>query len=119
MFFILLTSKRRAKMNIYAGNLSQEVTEDDLKTAFEVYGKVETVNVIKDKDTGRSKGFSFVEMPDNTEAQSAITGLNDKEFKGKTLKVNTAKPRTEKSHSRGGYGAGEPGGRQGYGGKRW
>jgi len=81
-------------MNIYAGNLSQDVTEDDLKTVFQVYGKVETVNVIKDKHTGMSKGFSFVEMPDNVEAQSAITGLNDKEFKGKMLKVNTAKPRT-------------------------
>ena len=67
-------------MNIYAGNLSQEVTEDDLKTAFEVYGKVETVNIIKDKDTGRPKGFGFVEMPDDTEARSAIVGLNDKKF---------------------------------------
>jgi RNA recognition motif-containing protein len=106
-------------MNIYAGNLSQELTQDDLKTAFEAYGKVETVNVIKDKDTGRSKGFGFVEMPDNAEAQSAITGLNDKEFKGTTLKVNTAKPRAENSRSRGGYGAGERGGRQGYGESRW
>ena len=106
-------------MNIYVGNLMQAVTEDDLKTAFEVHGKVETVNVIKDRDTGRSKGFGFVEMPDNAEAQSAITGLNDKDFKGKTLKVNTAKPRTENSHSRGGYGDGERGGRQDYGGRRW
>jgi RNA recognition motif-containing protein len=67
-------------MNIYAGNLSQGVTEDDLKTAFEIYGKVETVNIIKDKDTGRSKGFGFVEMPDDTEARSAIIGLNVNEF---------------------------------------
>jgi RNA recognition motif-containing protein len=79
------TAKRRAKMNIYAGNLSQEVTEDDLKTAFAVYGKVETVNIIKDKDTGRSKGFGFVEMPDDTEARSAITGLNDKEFRPESM----------------------------------
>jgi RNA recognition motif-containing protein len=106
-------------MNIYIGNISQEVTEDDLKTAFEAYGKVEIVNVIKDKYTGRSKGFGFVEMPDNAEAQSAITGLNGKEFKGKALTVNTAKPRTENSPSRVGYGAGDRGGRQGYGGRRW
>lgn len=77
--------KRRAKMNIYTGNLSQEVTEDDLKTAFEVYGKVETVNIIKDKDTGRSKGFGFVEMPDNAEAQAAIIGLHNKEFNPESM----------------------------------
>ena len=110
-------------MNIYVGNLSYEATGDDLKTAFEVFGKVETVNVIKDKDTGRSKGFAFVEMPDNSEAQAAINGLNDKEFKGKTIKVNTAKPKTENNRSGGGYGGGGGrGGRQGFGGgsgKRW
>jgi len=110
-------------MNIYVGNLAYEVTEDELKTAFEAYGKVETVKVIKDNDTGRSKGFGFVEMPDNAEAQAAINGLNDKEFKGKALKVNTAKPKTENSRSGGGYGGGGGGGRGGrqggFGGKRW
>jgi cold-inducible RNA-binding protein len=104
-------------MNIYAGNLSFEVTENELKEAFEAFGKVETVKVIKDNDTGRSKGFGFVEMPDNTEAQAAINGLNDKDFKGKTLKVNTARPKTEGSRSGGGYGGGGArGGRPGYGG---
>jgi RNA recognition motif-containing protein len=104
-------------MNIYVGNLSYEMTEAEVKTAFEAYGKVETVKVIKDMDTGRSKGFGFVEMPDNTEAQAAINGLNDKEFKGKALKVNTAKPKTENSRSGGGYGGGGGrGGRQGFGG---
>jgi len=110
-------------MNIYVGNLAYEVTEDELKTAFEAYGKVETVKVIKDNDTGRSKGFGFVEMPDNAEAQAAINGLNDKEFKGKALKVNTSKPKTENSRSGGGYGGGGGGGRGGrqggFGGKRW
>jgi len=109
-------------MNIYTGNLSYEVTENELKEAFEAFGKVETVKIIKDNDTGRSKGFGFVEMPDNTEAQAAINGLNDKELKGKAMKVNTARPKTENRRSGGGYGGGARGGRQGFGGgggKRW
>ena len=105
-------------MNIYVGNLSYEVTEEDLKEAFEVFGKVETVRVLKDKDTGRSKGFGFVEMSKNADAQSAISGLNDKELKERTLKVNTARPRTENRGGRGGYGGGRRGGRQG-GGRRF
>ena len=110
-------------MNIYTGNLSYEVTENELKEAFEAFGKVETVKIIKDNYTGRSKGFGFIEMLDDSEAQAAIDGLNDKELKGKTMKVNTARPRSENSRSRGGYGGG--GGRsrrQGFGGgggRRW
>ena len=104
-------------MNIYVGNLSYEVTEEDLKEAFEVFGEVETVKVLKDYGTGRSKGFGFVEMSNNAEAQSAIDGLNDKELKGRTLKVNTARPRTENRGGRGGFGGGRRGGRQG-GGRR-
>ena len=100
-------------MNIYVGNLSYEVTEEDLKEAFEVFGKVETVRVLKDNDTGRSKGFGFVEMPNDADAQSAINDLNDKELKGRTLKVNTARPRTENRGGRGGFGGGRRGGRQG------
>jgi RNA recognition motif-containing protein len=105
-------------MNIYTGNLSYEVTENELKEAFEAFGKVETVKIIKDNDTGRSKGFGFVEMPDNAEAQAAINGLNDKELKGKAMKVNTAKPKTENRRPGGGYGGGGGGrgGRQGFGG---
>ena len=99
-------------MNIYVGNLSYEVTEEDLKEAFEVFGEVETVKVLKDYDTGRSKGFGFVEMSNNADAQSAINGLNDKELKGRTLKVNTARPRTENRGGRGRSG-GRRGGRQG------
>ena len=100
-------------MNIYVGNLSYEVTEEDLNEAFEVFGKVETVRVLKDKDTGRSKGFGFVEMSNNADAQSAINDLNDKEIKGRTLKVNTARPRTENRGGRGGFGGGRRIGRRG------
>jgi len=92
-------------MNIYRGNLSYEVTEEDLKQAF---GEVESVNIIKDKYSGRSKGFGFVEMPAKDEAQSAINELNDTELKGRTLKVNEARPRSETRR-----GGGRGGGRQG------
>jgi cold-inducible RNA-binding protein len=101
------------KMNIYAGNLSYEVTEVDLKEAFEVFGEVETVKLIKDNDTGRSKGFGFVEMSNNSEAQAAIDALNEKELKGRVIKVNTARPRSENSRGRGGFGGGGKGGRGG------
>ena len=99
-------------MNIYVGNLSYEVTEEDLKAAFEAFGQVETVNIIKDKYSGQSKGFGFVEMSAKAEAESAIDGLNDTELKGRTLKVNEARPRTESRGGRGGYG-GDRGGGQG------
>lgn len=105
-------------MNIYIGNLSYEVTEEDLKQAFEAFGKVESVKIIKDKYTNRSKGFGFVEMPDNADAQSAINDLNDTELKGRTLKVNKARPRSESRGGRGGYGGGRRGGSQG-GGRRF
>ena len=107
-------------MNIYIGNLSYEVTEEDLKQAFEAFGQVESVNIIKDKFSGRSKGFGFVEMPDKANAQSAINELNGKELKGRSLNVNEARPRTESRGGRGGYGGGRGGrggGRQG-GGRR-
>ena len=82
-------------MNIYVGNLSFEVTEEDLRQAFNPFGQISSVRVITDRDTGRSKGFGFIEMPDNAEAQSAISGLNGKELKGRTIKVNEARPRSE------------------------
>jgi RNA recognition motif-containing protein len=82
-------------MNIYVGNLSREVTEDDLREAFEEFGHAASVNLIKDKFSGESRGFGFVEMPAKAEAQSAINGLNDKELKGQTLIVNEARPRSE------------------------
>ena len=108
-------------MNIYVGNLANEVTEEDLKQAFDAFGKVESVKIIKDKYTNRSKGFGFVEMASKTEGQSAIDGLNGKELKGKTLNVNEARPRTENRGRGGGYGSGrgrQGGGRGGYGGGR-
>jgi len=96
-------------MNIYVGNLSREVTEEDLREAFEAFGQVTSVAIIKDKFTGESRGFGFVEMPGKAEADSAIAGLNGKDLKGRTLNVNEARPRSE---GRGG------GGRRG-GGRRF
>ena len=72
-------------MNIYIGNLSHDVTEDDLKEAFEAFGLLESVNIIKDKFSGESRGFGFVDMPSKKEAQSAIEGLNDTDLKGQSL----------------------------------
>ena len=97
-------------MNIYVGSLSYDISEEELKHAFEAFGQVESVNIIKDKFTGKSKGFGFVEMPTDSEAQAAIDGLNGKELKGRTLNVNTARPRTEGGRSRGSGGGGRPGG---------
>jgi RNA recognition motif-containing protein len=93
-------------MNIYVGNLSYEVTEEDLRLAFEPFGQVESATIIKDKYSGKSKGFGFVEMSSKAEAQSAIDGLNGKELKGRTLNVNEARPRTESRRDRGGRGGG-------------
>ena len=104
-------------MNIYVGNLSYEVTEDDLGQAFKEFGQVESVKIITDKYSGQSKGFGFVEMPSKAEGQSAIEGLNGKELKGRTLNVNEARPRTESRGGGGGYGGGGSRGGQG-GGRR-
>lgn len=82
-------------MNIYVGNLSFEVTDDDLRSAFEAYGKVDSASVVTDKFSGRSRGFGFVEMPTNAEAQTAISSLDGSDLKERNLKVNEARPRTE------------------------
>ena len=100
-------------MNIYVGKLSYEVTEEDLWQAFEPFGQVESATIIKDKHSGQSKGFGFVEMASKAEGQSAIDGLNGKELKGRALNVNEARPRTESRGSGRGYGGGR--GRQGGG----
>jgi len=97
-------------MNIYVGNLSFETTEGDLREAFEAFGQVTSATIIKDKYSGESRGFGFVEMPTKTEAQAAIDGLNGKELKGRTLNVNEARPRSE--GRRGGGGGGKRGGRR-------
>jgi RNA recognition motif-containing protein len=81
-------------MNIYVGNLAYSISEDELRSAFESFGQVDSVKIIKEKHSGQSKGFGFVEMPAAQEAQSAINDLNGKELKGRTLKVNEARPRT-------------------------
>jgi RNA recognition motif-containing protein len=96
-----LNHKKEAKMNIYVGNLLREATEDDLRQAFEAFGQVTSVKIITDKYSGDSRGFGFVEMPNNQEAKSAISGLEGKDLKGRTLKVNEARPRDDR---RGGFG---------------
>ena len=101
-------------MNIYIGNLSHEATEDNLKEAFEVFGEVNTVRVIKDNFTGRSKGFGFVDMPAKAEAQAAIEGLNGKDLNGRTLNVSEARPRSEDRRAGARYrGSRQGGGRHG------
>jgi RNA recognition motif-containing protein len=110
-------------MNIYVGNLAYSVTEDDLRQAFESFGQVTSINIIKDKFSGQSKGFGFVEMPSADEARSAISDLNGKEFKGRALSVNEARPKTEGGSSRGGgggrgFGGPSRGGGGGGGGRR-
>jgi len=82
-------------MNIYVGNLSYQASEEDIQAAFAAYGEVKSVAIIKDKETGRSRGFAFVEMAVAAEGQAAITGLNGKDLKGRALTVNEARPRTE------------------------
>ena len=88
-------------MNIYVGNLAYAVTQDDLREAFGAFGRVEIASLITDKFTGDSKGFGFVEMPNNSEADAAIKALNETPLKGRPMRVNEAKPRSERP-SRGG-----------------
>jgi RNA recognition motif-containing protein len=103
-------------MNIYAGNLSFDVTEEDLQKAFESYGTVATVNLIKDRFSGESKGFGFIEMASKEEAKAAIDGLNGTEIKGKNIRVNEALPREDNRNRRGGGGGGGNRGRNNRGG---
>ena len=84
-------------MNIYVGNLSFEVTEEELRQAFEAFGQVESTSVVQDRYSGRSRGFGFVEMPTSEEANAAINGLNGTDLKGRTLRINEARPRNERS----------------------
>ena len=111
---------------LYVGNLAFQTTSQDLQTLFAQAGTVESAQVIEDRDTGRSKGFAFVEMSTDDEAASAIDQFNGKEVAGRTLTVNEARPRENRSGgggrgfggggNRGGYGGGGGGGRGGYGG---
>ena len=111
-------------MNIYVGNLSNTVTDEDLRQEFEEFGQVESANVIKDKFSGESRGFGFVEMPSKEEAMAAISGLEERELKGKKINVNEARPRPanrgggggRRDSRRGGGGGGGGRGRGGRGG---
>ncbi len=96
-------------MKIYVGNMSYSVTEEDLKQAFEAFGQVESVTIIKDKMSGQSKGFGFVEMGSADQAQAAISGMNGKDLKGRKLNVNEARPRQDDGRG-GGGGMRRPGG---------
>jgi RNA recognition motif-containing protein len=101
---------------LYVGNLSYSVTSDSLEELFAQFGTVQSAQVIQDRDTGRSKGFGFVEMADDNAAQDAIKALNEKEHDGRPLTVNEARPREERGGGGGGYGGGRGGGgRGGYG----
>ncbi|MCO6438279.1 MAG: RNA-binding protein [Phycisphaerae bacterium] len=102
--------------NIYVGNLSYGVTDEELRQMFTEFGEVSSANVVMDRETGRSRGFGFVEMPDDGAAQEAINALNGQEQGGRTLTVNEARPRQSAGRG-GGYGGGG-GGRGGYGGGR-
>ena len=102
-------------MNIYVGNLSFDETETSLKEAFAAHGDVTTARIITDRETGRSRGFGFVEMSDQAQAQAAIAALNGTSVNGRELTVNEARPREDRGGSRGGSGGGYGGGS----GARW
>ena len=109
---------------LYVGNLSYDVTDSSLQTMFEAYGAVRSAQIIMDRDTGRSKGFGFVEMSTTEEGQAAIQALHDQEINGRKLTVNEARPREDRGggggRGRGNFGGGGGGGgRGGYGGKRY
>lgn len=96
-------------MNIYVSNLNFATTNDSLQDLFAQYGEVSSANIITDRETGRSRGFGFVEMPDDSEGQQAIDALNETGFEGMTIRVNIARPKTERN-DRGGYNRGGNGG---------
>lgn len=101
-------------MNIYVGNLATEVTEDDLRQAFEAFGQVSSVSVVRDRSSGVSRGFAFVEMPASSEGQAAIEGLNRQQLQGRTLDINESRPRDGRRGGgrSGGGGRGRGGGRR-------
>ncbi|WP_261365313.1 RNA recognition motif domain-containing protein [Anatilimnocola floriformis] len=103
-------------MRLYVGNLSYSTTNESLEQLFSEFGQVKSAQVVMDRDTGRSKGFGFVEMSDNSQAQAAINGLNSKDVDGRSLTVNEARPREERSGGGGGGYGGGGGGRGGRGG---
>ena len=103
-------------MNIYVANLPYSASDEELRESFETHGAVSSATVIKDRETGRSRGFGFVEMPNDEEARTAIENMNGFDMGGRPLKVNEARPRAERSGGGGGYGGGGNRGGGGYGG---
>ena len=103
-------------MKIYIGNMSFDTTEETVRQAFEAFGEITSVNLISDRDTGRPKGFGFVEMANDEQAKAAIAGLNGTDLGGRTVNVNEARPRPEGGGNRGGGGGGYRGGNRGGGG---
>jgi|SRR5581483_2004588 len=101
--------------SLYVGNLPHSTTDSELRTLFTAHGAVENVNIITDRDTGRARGFAFVEMPDAAEAEKAIAALNGSELGGRTLSVNEARPKADRPKGNGGRGFGRSGG--GHGGR--
>jgi cold-inducible RNA-binding protein len=101
--------------NIYVGNLSFNATEDQVRGMFEAYGAVERVSIVTDRDTGQSRGFAFVEMPDDEAAQKAMESLNGTAMGGRNLTVNEARPKTDRPRRDGGGGRGGRGGGGGWG----
>ncbi len=99
--------------NIYVGNLSFDSNEDEIRSAFEAFGVVDKVTLVRDRDTGQPRGFGFVEMPNDAEAESAIAGLNGNVVRGRALNVNEARPREARGPRPGGGSRGERGGRGG------
>src|SRR5580692_11204915 len=117
--------KRKSMKMLFVGNLPHSTTEAELRTFFEPHGKVDQVSVVTDRDTGRSRGFAFVEMADSGEADKAIAALNGKELGGRALNINEARPKTAGGgggfgggRAGGGFGGGRPGGGGGFGGGR-
>ncbi len=106
-------------MRIFVGNLSRDVSDQDLQAAFESFGSVDSATVVKDKFTGESRGFGFVEMPAQAEAQAAISGMNGKDLKGRAVNVNEARPREDRGGGGGRPGGGRPGGGRPGGGRRY
>jgi RNA recognition motif-containing protein len=108
--------------NIFVGNLSFNTSEDDLRQAFQAYGQVDRVSILTDRDTGRSRGFGFVEMANNEDGEKAIAALNGSQLGGRTINVNEARPKTERAAGGGGGGGRDRGDRGGRGGgqrDRW
>jgi RNA recognition motif-containing protein len=116
----VLSGKRvQTVKKIYVGNLSYDATEEDLREAFEQHGQVSDVSIIMDRETGRSRGFAFVEMSNDAEADAAIEKLNLQKIAGRAVTVNEARPKTDRPRGGGGGGGGGRGGRGGGGGGRW